>query len=92
MQTIGSTRYAVVAGTQGPQVHHGVRSQHVQLHEINECRAAGKILGGRIDLTLARGRAEPRCLGEVWSPTVFERSHQSGISSRACLIAATILG
>jgi len=91
-----ATRPGLDAGmhrAQRGEVHQALRGQHVELHQIEQRRAAGQELHRRIHLALARLLPQPRGLRRVHGAVIGERAHQARpICARACLMAVTMLG
>ncbi len=80
-------------GRQRIEVDDVRRRDHLELHQIDQRRAAREVLRGRIDLALGGGAAGPRRFGEVVHAVIAERPHQPrAVWSRACLMASTIFG
>ena len=82
----------IMGAPQRSNVDDSFRPQDIELHQVNQRRAAGQVLRLRVYLTLARARSETRGLRQVIGAFEDEGAHQVRSLSRACLIAATIFG
>jgi hypothetical protein len=78
---------------QAIDVHEPGRTQDIELHQVDQGRATGEELRGRIALAAPGLRPQARRLRQAGGALIGEGAHQArSIRVRACLMAATMFG